>query len=426
MSNNKFNLDKSSTGKDSGFSLDKSTDISEKQKQNQNISSNDRNRGSISQRVLLGVLGVIVIVSILFLFSNSDQNKSPNDSASLDNEIQTELVESASGTNDDTENNNSVSDNDLPSTSSMSSNEDVMQIDSDGDGISDEIESSLGLNPKSSDSDNDGYNDYDKMLGLSDPLNEGDKPLDSDNDGLSDYFEGELGSDPNNIDSDGDGFNDAIEYVYNSDPNIVDQSLNDENGDDVAINDQALINEMLKEKLSESILNKDESLSKYNVKDSNSGSVQINQNYSDFNVDVENYVITSPTGTNFESDIEPSVLTTYNPASVNFTDDSLIEGVVCYFKFNSLELYNDDGNLARLANLLLNNPTEIILIGHTDNIGNYQYNTALSILRAKIVYDYLISQGVDSNLIEFVGVSSDQPRSVTNYENRRVEIKIKG
>ena len=426
MSNNKFNLDKSSTGKDSGFSLDKSTDISEKEKQNQNISSNDRSRGSISQRVLLGVLGVIVIASILFLFSNSDQNKSPIETASSDVENQTELVESASGINNDTENNNSISDNDLSGTDSMSSNEDVLQIDSDGDGISDVIESSLGLNPKSSDSDNDGFNDYDEILGLSDPLNEGDKPLDSDNDGLSDYFEDELGSDPNNIDSDGDGFNDAIEYVYNSDPNMVDQSLNDENGDDVAINDQALINEMLKEKLSESILNQDESLNRYNVKDSSSGSVQINQNYSDFNVDIESYVITSPTGTNFDSDIEPSELTTYNPATVNFTDDSLIEGVVCYFKFNSLELYNDDGNLARLANLLLDNTTEIILIGHTDNIGNYQYNTALSILRAKIVYDYLISQGVDSNLIEFVGVSSDQPRSVTNYENRRVEIKIKG
>ena len=421
MSNNKFNLDKSSTGKGSGFSLDKSTELSKKEKQNLNISSNDRRRGSISQRVLLGVLGIIVISAILFLFSNSDQNKSPNNSVISDNEMQTELVESASGINDNTnntENNNSVSDTDLSSTDSISSNEDVMQIDSDGDGISDLIESSLGSNPKSTDTDNDGYNDYDEILGLSNPLDEGDKPLDSDNDGLSDYFESELGSDPNNIDSDGDGFNDAIEYVYNSDPNMVDQSLNDENGDDVAINDQVLINEMLKEKLSESILNQDESLNKFNVNDS----YQINQNHTDFNVDIENYVIIKPTGT----DIEPSELTTYNPETVNFTDDSLLEGVVCYFKFNSLELYNDDGNLARLANLLLKNPTEIILTGHTDSTGNYQYNTALSILRAKIVNDYLISQGIDSNLIEFVGVSSDQPRSVTNYENRRVEIKVKG
>ena len=69
-------------------------------------------------------------------------------------------------------------------------------VDSDGDGIPDELESFLGLNPNDPDSDNDGTPD-----GLED----------SDSDGLSNLGEVLLGLDPSNPDTDANGTADGLE-----------------------------------------------------------------------------------------------------------------------------------------------------------------------------------------------------------------------
>ena len=42
---------------------------------------------------------------------------------------------------------------------------------------------------------------------------------DTDGDGLTDGAENSLGTDPNNVDSDGDGTSDYDEVVYNTNPN---------------------------------------------------------------------------------------------------------------------------------------------------------------------------------------------------------------
>jgi OmpA-OmpF porin, OOP family len=51
----------------------------------------------------------------------------------------------------------------------------------------------------------------------------------------------------------------------------------------------------------------------------------------------------------------------------------------------------------------------VIVTGHTDRIGSDAYNQKLSERRAKIVKDYLISQGVDSGMIEAVGKGESEP-----------------
>ena len=110
--------------------------------------------------------------------------------------------------------------------------------DRDNDGVPDELEPTLGLDPDNPDSDGDGVFDGDEDFdgdGLSnlvevligtDPANPdtdgdgiNDSDEDSDGDGLLDADELlTYGTDPNNHDSDGDGFNDGDEHNDGSDP----------------------------------------------------------------------------------------------------------------------------------------------------------------------------------------------------------------
>lgn len=111
------------------------------------------------------------------------------------------------------------------------------RTDTDRDGVPDEIEVLLGLNPNRSDSNNNGVADGDEdfdgdglsnsaeiLLG-SDPRNPRsinpnvlDGDLDRDGDGLPDKREILIGTNPLMADSDGDGWNDESEVTGGSDP----------------------------------------------------------------------------------------------------------------------------------------------------------------------------------------------------------------
>jgi len=66
-----------------------------------------------------------------------------------------------------------------------------MDLDADGDGLSDVEESELGTDPNESDTDGDG---------------------------IADGEEGDLGTDPTNADTDGDGYSDSEELAEETDP----------------------------------------------------------------------------------------------------------------------------------------------------------------------------------------------------------------
>ena len=73
---------------------------------------------------------------------------------------------------------------------------------------------------------------------------------------------------------------------------------------------------------------------------------------------------------------------------------------------------------------------EIIIEGHTDNIGSDKYNKELSENRARSVRDYLISKGIDSRFISIIAYGSSRPIAPNDTEanrqkNRRVEIRVK-
>ena len=80
-------------------------------------------------------------------------------------------------------------------------------VDSDGDGLSNPIEVSLGTDPNRADTDNDGIDDGDEVLEYeTDPLS-----ADTDCDGIKDSEEEALGTDPLLVDSDFDGLTDGQE-----------------------------------------------------------------------------------------------------------------------------------------------------------------------------------------------------------------------
>jgi hypothetical protein len=90
--------------------------------------------------------------------------------------------------------------------------------DSDGDGLTDEEELSLGTDPNNPDSDGDGLTDLFEVSNGFDPLPPGEEEQDPDSDGLGNLGEQGAGTDPHNPDSDGDQLQDAIEVGIGSDP----------------------------------------------------------------------------------------------------------------------------------------------------------------------------------------------------------------
>ena len=86
--------------------------------------------------------------------------------------------------------------------------------------------------------------------------------------------------------------------------------------------------------------------------------------------------------------------------------------------------------LLKLISFLQDNPKiKIEIGGHTDNIGNEEYNLNLSKTRAKAVYEFLIKNGIEENRLTYKAYgfskpidNNETPEGRTN--NRRTEFKV--
>ena len=72
---------------------------------------------------------------------------------------------------------------------------------------------------------------------------------------------------------------------------------------------------------------------------------------------------------------------------------------------------------------------DIDVIGHTDSVGTQIYNAGLSERRAEAVAEYLISIGVDADLVGTAGMGELDPVDSNNSDagrakNRRVEVLL--
>lgn len=91
------------------------------------------------------------------------------------------------------------------------------------------------------------------------------------------------------------------------------------------------------------------------------------------------------------------------------------------------EFYATLNSVARV--LAKYNQTNVMVEGHTDNVGSDQYNLQLSIRRAESVGNYLASQGVGVPRIRALGYGETEPLESNSTDagrqaNRRVEIQL--
>lgn len=86
--------------------------------------------------------------------------------------------------------------------------------------------------------------------------------------------------------------------------------------------------------------------------------------------------------------------------------------------------------LDELVKVLKENPSlKLKIDGHTDNVGQDDYNMKLSDGRAASVKNYLISKGIDASRLESEGFGETKPVDTNNtakgrQNNRRVEMKV--
>jgi peptidoglycan-associated lipoprotein len=114
----------------------------------------------------------------------------------------------------------------------------------------------------------------------------------------------------------------------------------------------------------------------------------------------------------------------------NQNDFDNLYNTIIYFPFNERIISDEDKKkLDLLADYLIRNKNEIIEIGgHTDNVGNKEYNVALSEDRAAAVYQYLREKGVAKEKMKIQAYYYSQPLSDNETEdgrakNRRVNFK---
>ena len=113
------------------------------------------------------------------------------------------------------------------------------------------------------------------------------------------------------------------------------------------------------------------------------------------------------------------------------------EGIIVTFNSNVLFGF-DRSDLSDQAKSTINDlntilqkyPDEnVLVIGHTDDVGSNSYNQSLSERRASSVASYLVSQGVSSARISTKGMGESDPKVANDTEahraeNRRVEFGL--
>jgi outer membrane protein OmpA-like peptidoglycan-associated protein len=118
------------------------------------------------------------------------------------------------------------------------------------------------------------------------------------------------------------------------------------------------------------------------------------------------------------ADDEPELNTVYELRNIQFEFNSYLLLPVSFV------------DLDKVANYLLKHPeTSVRLTGHTDDVGEYEYNLRLSADRARSAAQYLIAKGIAEDRISTNGFGESKPLRAGTAEkdrrqNRRVEIEF--
>lgn len=101
------------------------------------------------------------------------------------------------------------------------------------------------------------------------------------------------------------------------------------------------------------------------------------------------------------------------------------------FDFDSAQLRPEAmENLAQLAEIMgEDDNTELMIVGHTDSVGDENYNQNLSERRAAMAARYMSTQGISMSRIDIEGRGETEPiadndTEAGQQENRRIEVAI--
>ena len=135
---------------------------------------------------------------------------------------------------------------------------------------------------------------------------------------------------------------------------------------------------------------------------------------------------------------EPTIITQMYTAIYNdsITADTLIilvaenkavipDNLVIYFDFDKSE-FNADVEADRFideTNVYLDqNPQAMLVVtGHTDSIGSFEYNQALGYRRAQSVQHYIVSRGMTANKIITDSKGENEPADDNNIRSGRAK-----
>jgi len=143
----------------------------------------------------------------------------------------------------------------------------------------------------------------------------------------------------------------------------------------------------------------------------------------------ERYHLSKPTIVSPASALDTIVMA--EPAPVDSAQSRPTSFYDIYFaKSKAIFLPKSDNALYQMTEQMqANSEMEIMIIGHTDNIGDGSALVKLSVERAEAVKMFLVRNGIDAGRIQAVGMGAADPlydnTTESNRErNRRVEIKI--
>ncbi len=300
---------------------------------------------------------------------------------------------------------------------------DPSTLDTDGDGINDDVEIALLLNINDPDTDHDGLPDN---IEIGDDIA---SPLDSDNDEIIDALDGDDDNDAKptiteNADPNGDkNPDDAIDSDGDGTPDYLDS--NDEDGPDGDLDNDGLTNQV------ESIIGTDPSTPDTDGDGIDDGK-EVGSDHQ-LPLDVDNNGVIDALEAYVEPTPEPEPVV---EAVAEKVVDVVIEQpnfALVYFPFNNhtsmiaskeADIYFDS-LITRLKD-----GNDAFLVGHTDNVGNANKNHALGLKRAKMIRDMLIERGAPENRIfadskgETSPIESNDTKEGRS-KNRRVGITIK-
>ena len=322
-------------------------------------------------------------------------------------------------------------------------------LDSDGDGLTDDEENALELDPKKTDSDGDGVPDNEEVgSDPSSPIDtDGDGIIDAldaddDNDNLPTLLEHAIGTFPLQKDTDGDGLNDDVEVGNNSGVPLDtdgDKLINaidpdDDNDGLPTIEEKALGTDPLNADSNSNGITDDNEINDVvdEIKPPKNDDVPTAQEDTNTSEDTVSQKASTPEDAVEEEKATDDEVTI---ESIPDASNASIQGSLLYFPFSSAEpklSASVSEYFAQVASWLKESSgNNVVLIGHTDDVGSKSNNHKLGLKRAIIVKNMLIKQGAPNSQISATSKGETKPlmsnkTDAGRKKNRRVELTLSG